>query len=91
MANVLKLRTYLVHFLNKTNLLSWLEYTKCNYQTSQKLFDLGLPCLHMPFWQATSVRNVKTFTVILAYLLSLCSLSVAYPILTSSLVLLFHY
>ena len=30
---------------------------------SQKESDLGLPCLSWPFWQATSVRNFRTFTV----------------------------
>ena len=25
--------------------------------------DLGLHCLSRPFWQATSVRNFRTFTV----------------------------
>ena len=25
--------------------------------------DLGLPCLSKPFWQATSVRNFRTFTI----------------------------
>ena len=25
---------------------------------------LGLPCLSRPFWQATSVRNFRTFTVL---------------------------
>ena len=27
----------------------------------QKQSDLGLPCLFRPFWQATSVRNFRTF------------------------------
>ena len=26
--------------------------------------DLGLPCLNRPFWQATSVRNFRTLTII---------------------------
>ena len=31
--------------------------------SEQKQSDLGLPCLSRPFWQATSVRNFRTFTV----------------------------
>ena len=27
------------------------------------LSDLGLPCLYRPFWKATSVQNLRTFTV----------------------------
>ena len=29
--------------------------------------DLGLHCLSMPFWQATSVQNFRTFTLVIAY------------------------
>ena len=28
-----------------------------------KQSDLGLPCLSRHFWQVTSVRNLRTFTV----------------------------
>ena len=31
--------------------------------SSQKESDLGLPFLSWPFWQATGVQNIKTFTV----------------------------
>ena len=30
----------------------------------EKQSDLGLPCLLRPFWQATSVQNFRTFTVV---------------------------
>ena len=30
----------------------------------QKLSDPGLPCLSRPFWQATSVCNFRTFTIL---------------------------
>ena len=33
--------------------------------SSEAQSDLGLPCLSIPFWSATSVRNVRTFTVLL--------------------------
>ena len=29
----------------------------------QKQSDLGLHCLSRPFWHATSVQNLKTFTI----------------------------
>ena len=29
--------------------------------------DLGLHCLCMPFWQTTSVRNFRTFTILMYY------------------------
>ena len=29
----------------------------------KKQFDLGLPCLSRPFWQATSVRNFRTYAI----------------------------
>ena len=35
--------------------------------------DLGLPCLSRPFWQATSVRNFRTFTASFFELLVLVS------------------
>ena len=31
----------------------------------QKQSNLGLPCLSSPFWQAHSVQNFRTFTVII--------------------------
>ena len=30
----------------------------------QKQSDLGVHCLSSPFWQATSVRNIRTFNVV---------------------------
>ena len=54
--------------------LSGLEYIKClsERQTGknlirlllQKKSDLGQRCLSRPFWQATSVQNLRTFSVI---------------------------
>ena len=31
----------------------------------KKQSDLGLCCLSRPFWQATSVRNFRAFTVVI--------------------------
>ena len=55
-----------------------------------KQFDLGLRCLSRLFLQATSVRNLRTFTVLIKYILwltnwficsnegaSMCNLSAA--------------
>ena len=36
------------------------------------LQDLGLHCLSVPFWQATSVQNFGTFTIYI-----LCTISLA--------------
>ena len=30
----------------------------------QKQFDLSLPCLSRPFWQAGSFRNFRTFNLV---------------------------
>ena len=71
MVNVLKFRTNLFRSQIKC-WLSRLEFTNClsKWQTGktlirlllQKQSDLGLHCLSMPFMQATSVRNCRTFT-----------------------------
>ena len=71
--NVLKFWTLFSFFSQIKCLLLWLEFSKClsEKQTRkamirlllQKQSDLGLHCLPMPFWQATSVWNFRTFTV----------------------------
>ena len=35
----------------------------------QKQFDLGLRCLYRHFWQATTVQNCRTFTIVYCWLL----------------------
>ena len=50
--------------LYSTNIwLSGLEFTIANREDPEQTY-FDVPCLSMPFWQATSVQNFKTFTVI---------------------------
>ena len=35
------------------------------------LSDLGLHCFSRPFWQATSARNFRTFTILIIFTFSL--------------------
>ena len=73
MVNVLKFRTLFSFCSEIKHWLFGLELTKCSSEKQtgktlirlllQKQSDLGLPCLSKPFWQATSVRNFRTFSV----------------------------
>ena len=40
--------------------------------------DLDVPCLSMPFWQATSVQNLKIFTVIQSNNIWYCHLQIIF-------------
>ena len=65
--------TFLFLFSNKLLLFrSGISKYLSEYQTEKTLIrlllqgqsDLGLRCLSRPFWRATDVQNLKTFTVI---------------------------
>ena len=50
----------------------------------QKQSDLGLHCLSRPFWQATSVQNFRTSSVVRIYFSGYSSTSKLPPIQTGS-------
>ena len=48
------------------------------YVLNFQIPDQGLPCLSRPFWQATSVRNFRTFTILVDYISPRILISMAY-------------
>ena len=80
MVNVLKFLTLVsFHFLIKC-CFSGIDFTKCLSESQtgktlirlllQKQSDLGLSCVYRPFWQATSVQNIRTFTVLITFIMA---------------------